>query len=180
MGCKVLCWGCFGRFPGKGSEAGRCRDLSIPARLEAATLRTTTLLTITSQHPGHLLVSLCIRVGCSCIIAGGQASCSRGDASPPNPWKRQNGEKTPSSGLLARPALHAARPGSSHHGRGCIQPRWLPFILHSYHVFEVTDASPLTATEPSSSQGFAEKNRGRCGQAAVEIRTWGQSWWDAA
>lgn len=170
MGCKVLCWGCFGCFPGKGSEAGGCRDLSVTARLEAATPRTT-LLTITSQHPGYLPVSLCTRVGCCCIIAGGQASRSRSDASPPNPWKGQSGERTPSSGVLAQPALHAARLGSFHHSRGRIQPRWVPFNLHCCHVFEVTSTLSLTATEPSSSQGFAEKNRGRCGQAAVEIRT---------
>lgn len=149
---------------------GGCRDLSVTARLEAAAPRTT-LFTIASQHPGHLPVSFCIRVGCSCIIAGGQASCSRGDASSPNPWKGQSGERTASSGLLAQLALHATRLGSSHHSRGCIQPHWVPFISHSCHVFEVTNTFSLTATEPSSSQGFAEKNRGRCGQAAVEIKT---------
>lgn len=174
----MLCWGLFGCFPGKGSEAGGCHDLSITARLEAATPRTT-LLTGTSQHPRHLPVSLYIRAGCSCIIA----FCSRGNASPRNPWKGQSGEKTPSSGLLAllaQPALRAMRLGSSYHGRGCIQPHWVPFILHSDYVFEVTSVLFLTATEPSSSQGFAKKNRGRCGQAAVEIRTQGQSRWDAA
>lgn len=129
---------------------------------------------------GHLPVSLYIRAGCSCIITGGQASRSRGDASPPNPWKGQSGERTPSSGLLAQPALHAMRLGSSHHSCGCIQPHWVPLILHSYHVFEVTNMLSVTATEPSSSQGFAEKNTGRGGKAAVEISTWGQSWWGAA
>lgn len=97
--------------------------------------------------------------------------------------KDKSGEKTPSSGLLAllaQPALRAMRLGSSYHSRGCIQPRWVPFLLHSYYVFEVTSVLFLTAMEPSSSQGFAEKNRGRCGQAAVGIRTQGQSRWDAA
>jgi len=173
-GCKVLCWARFGCFPGKGSEAGECGGLSTPR---------TTLFTITSQHPRYLLVSLCIGAGCSCIIAGGQESCSRGDASPPNPWRGQSGERTPSSGLLAllaQPAPRAERLGSSQHGRGCVQPQWLPFIFHSCDVSEVTNTLPLTAMEPSSSWGFAEKKSGRCGQAAVERRTRGWSWWDSA
>lgn len=70
VGCRGFCWGYFGCFPGSSSEAGVCLDFSIPARLETATPMTA-LLTITSQQPGHLLVSLCIRDGCFCVTAEG-------------------------------------------------------------------------------------------------------------
>lgn len=150
VGCRVFCWGCFGCFPGSSSEAGVCLDLSITARLEAATPMTA-LLTITSQHPGHLLVSLCIRAGHFCVIAGGQASCSRGAASPPDPWKGQTGDRSPSSGLLAvlaQPALHDVSQGSSRRGLCCIQPHHVPFILHSSYVVGVAGVLSLDATEP--------------------------------
>lgn len=106
----------------------------------------TAVLTVTSQQSGHLLVSLCF-----CAIAEGQASCSRGDASPPTPWKGQTGDRTPFSGvlaLLAQPALPVMSQGTSHHGLGCIQPHHLPFTLHSSYVVEVSNVLPLTAAEP--------------------------------
>lgn len=153
VGCSVLL-GYFSCFAGSSSEAGVCLDFSITARLEAATPMIA-LLTITSQP---LLVSLCIRAGCFCAIAERQASCSRGDASPPSPWEGQIGDRTPFSGLLAllaQPALCVMSQGTSHHGLGCIQPHHIPFILYSSYVVGVSNMLSLTAlTQPLSSWGL--------------------------
>lgn len=82
------------------------------------------------------------------------------------------------AGTWAQPARRAVR-GAAPTTVTATSSHWVPRILHSHHVFEMTTALSPTATESFCSRGVAEKNRGRSGRAAAAIQIGGWSWWDA-